>query len=400
MKIASRHRRVLDLFRFATEILGKLPRRSENWLEILVKLLAIADAFEKVFGGRARAYDEIFSRYDLSTRSSETFVRLFFDSAMHTRFRTTRYTISEHLELIEAVAPDGEMLFFQEYRHGRPEVSSEFFFTKRFNFAAAMDSLWESYGGALYISVKGIFGGITFSRVPRRDNEVVSGRARGRIAAGLAAHAAREGEPWCTIAYGPPGTGKSSYAEAIGEATGGRLLKIDASSIAHLGVQELSFLLDALCPNFLLIDDFDRAPVDETRARLLFLFEHLKATHPRINITVTVNKPDALDEALLHSGRIDEAVNFPLPDDEERGDVLAQHLALHASRLLPGTLNAVERLTVETDGFNHADLGGLVRRLRRLSVEEALGAMKTLRDLASQAAKKSEKKPGDTPPTP
>ena len=165
---------------------------------------------------------------------------------------------------------------------------------------------------------------VTFSAVPSRRSDVISAKGKARVEHDIAGHAARKGEPWAFIAYGPPGTGKSRHVERVEQGTGGRLLKVDASSLPALGVQEVGFLLDALRPSHLLVDDFDRAPVDETRARLLFLFEHLHAAHAGTTVAVTVNDPTALDAALLRSERIDDAQEFALPDAAERADIIGQ----------------------------------------------------------------------------
>lgn len=397
-------RRALALFRFGSELLGKLPEPDDGLLGIFVKVLAAADAWEKVYGGKSTVYADIFTKYDLREKSSEPFMRLFFGSPMAKNFRLSRHGVNDHCELIEALAPDGERLFFQEHRYGRPEISAEFFHTPRFDFAVAMSTLWSSYPHGLYLSVKaGRYGSsdVTFSAVPAPRAESVSAKAAERIRDGIAEHEARAGAPWCFLAYGPPGTGKSSYVAGLAAATGGRLLKLDAASPPHLGVQEIGFLLDALAPQYLLIDDFDRAPVEETRARLLYLFEHLHAAHAGVTIAVTVNDASKLDEAMLRSERIDEAVEFALPDVEERRDVVGRLVEIH----VPGKLDvdAIAHVVASTDGFNHADLAALVRRFKMKPVTVAIADMLRLRTLAAACGKSDkpgETKPSGSPPTP
>lgn len=381
---ATKYRRALSLFRLGTNLLGKLPRQGDGPLDLLVKLLAIADSVDKTYGGKSTVYENIFSKYDLRERNNGPFVRLFFGTNMSSSFEIHRHGISEHFELIEAVDQRGERLFFQEYRYNRPEVSDEFFYTPGFDFGAAVHALWARYPTGMYLSIKPPRGGwgsqdVTFCAVPPPRGDIISSAALERIECDVEAHRSRAGEPWALIAYGPPGTGKSSYAVAMARATGGRLLKMDASSLPLLGVQDIGFLLDVLRPTFLLIDDFDRAPVEETRARVLFLFEHLHNAHAGVTVAVTVNDVGALDAALLRSERIDEAKEFTLPDDAERRDVLERLLLKRPD----------EDLVTATEGFNHADLAGLVRRLRREGQESALAAMRKLRDLAEKANKKN-----------
>ncbi|WP_437309966.1 AAA family ATPase [Sorangium sp. So ce388] len=363
---------MLSLFRFGTELLGKLPARGDGIAGTLVKGLAIADAWEGVYGGKSSVYTSIFSRYDLRERTSEPFVKLFFGTSLGSSYKVRRIGVSEHLEMIEAVASDGERLFFQEHRYGRPEVSSEFFHTPRFDFAGVMSVLWDKYRDGLYLSlVPGRHGyghEVTFCGLSADPTVGRSRKAADRITA-LAESLSKA--PRTLLLYGPPGTGKTSLVSGVARLAGGRLLKIDAASLPQIGVQELGFLLEALRPRFLLIDDYDRAPVDEARARLLFMFERLKTMGP--SVFVTVNDVTKLDQALLRSGRIDEAIELGLPDGEERADIL-------------GRLGLGLDLVQATEGFNHADLDALAQRSSGTSVASALAGMQRLRALAQQVA--------------
>lgn len=392
-------RNALALFRLGTDLVGKLPRRGDGPLDVLVKLLAVADSIDKVYGGKSTVYDGFFARFNLQERTSEPFVRLFFGTKMASGFKIRRYGISEHYELIEAEFR-GERLFFQEMRYGRPEISGDFFHSPGFDFAAAMSALWAGYPHGLFLSVKPNKGGwgmeVTFSAMAAPQAELVSHKAARRIAEGAAAWRARAGTPWCFLAYGPPGTGKTGYVRGLAEVAGGRLLKLDASSLPRLGVQELTFLLDALAPSFLLVDDFDLAPVEEVRPRLLYLFEHLHGVHNGVTVAITVNDAAKLDEAMLRSERIDEAEEFVLPDAGERADILGRLTALH----VPDKLDAdhLAELVTATEGFNHADLAALVRRFKTKVVAAALRDVQKLRALAAASAKKDEKGPDSGSP--
>lgn len=378
------YRRILALFQLGSELLGKIPKTGDSPLEVLAKLLAMGQAAEKVYGGKSTVYADIFARYDLRERTSAPFVQLFFSSSMARGLKQRRHGVSEHLELIEVETADGERVFFQELRYSRPEVSADFFHTPGFNFKAALDRLWKAFPHGMYLSTRPLrYGGsepaFTALSAPRKDP--ITSKARDRITAAAEMHRAREGEPYCFIAYGPPGTGKTQYAVGLCKAIGARLLLVDASALPQIGVQELGFLLDAVCPGFLLIDDFDRAPIEETRARVLFLFKHFKDAHRDMTAAVTVNDPTKLDEALLRSERIDEAEAFDLPDLAERRELLG--LLMAAPRFDSADKDA---LADETEGFSQADLGGLVRRAHREPGAAALVAMKRLRALAGRAA--------------
>ena len=52
-------RSFMRAFRFGTELLGKLPSSRDSVLEIFVKLLAVADVTEKIYGRRKSTYDDV-----------------------------------------------------------------------------------------------------------------------------------------------------------------------------------------------------------------------------------------------------------------------------------------------------------------------------------------------------
>jgi SpoVK/Ycf46/Vps4 family AAA+-type ATPase len=191
------------------------------------------------------------------------------------------------------------------------------------------------------------------------------------------------------LAHGAPGTGKSSHFELLAAMQRMRLLKIDATSFPLLGVQEFGLLLEALRPDMLLIDDVDRAPADAVRSRMLFMFEQLR--HSIRLIAITANDPTKFDSALLRSERIDDAIEFSLPDREEREEIIRTSKHVRVAD--------VPRLVDATGEFNCADIAGLVRRLRYQTVEDALACVGRLRALAAKAEGQMTSK-GDPPSSP
>lgn len=388
------YRRAITLFRLGSELVGKIPKREDGVFEILAKLLAMADAMEKTYGGKTTVYSDIFSRYDLREKTSATFIELFMATAVSRGLRLDRIGVSEHLEMIEVVTADGERLFFQEHRYNVPEVSATFFHTPGFNFAAAMTWVWDLFPGGMFLSVKSgrYEKEVTFSKMAPQRDEPISEKGSVRIAAAATAHGTHAGAPYAFIACGAPGTGKTRYVRALAEACALRLLKIDAAALPLLGVQEMGFLVEMLAPGLVLIDDFDRAPIEETRARVLFLFEDLMERRNLV-VAVTANDATKLDAAIFRSKRIGNAEAFELPDVEERTDLLGK---LGAKHHLSFDIAAV---ATTTDGFSHDDLSGLMERASREPMPEAIAAMVRLRDLAAKAVGGSNAaKPGDSKP--
>lgn len=376
------YRFVLTVLRFASDISGKLPARGDGPLQLLVKLLAIADSAEKTWGRRASS--PLLDLHDVRERSSAAFTKLFWETDLHRAFAIRRLGGDPHHEFIEARAPNGERLFFQEYRYNRIEISPEFWHTPRFDFEGTLAALWDGYPDGLYLAIEpGEHGAreVKFCAAPPLQGTLWSRVAEERLARHVARHRTYVAASIhrCYLALGPPRCGKTSFAIRLARAFGGRLLNLDASSLPRLSVREIGFLLDALAPQFLVIDDFDVAPEEGTAARLRFLLAHLKATRPECCIVITVNDASKLDPALLQSGRIDEPIDFDLPGDNERAELLDKLLQHH------GVTADLAGLITATAGYSHAALGDLVERLRWESLDDVLRSVNRLRDLAAAA---------------
>lgn len=389
-------RSTLTWLRFGSEILGKLPRRGDSIPELLAKTLALADSAQKVFGARDARYRRLTEHGALHERTSETFTRLFFATALKERFALTRTAVDEHLDFVEAQAPDGTKLVFQERRYGStPEIDPEFFHSPAFDFKAAVDLLWASAPHGLLLGIGlGRYGygrETTVSALPPVAAEAQSRKARERLASVVAAHRlfVETGIHRTYLLVGPRGTGKTSFATHFARAFegGGRLLQLDAASLPLATPQELGFLLDILRPAFLVVNDLDRAPIEAVSARMLFLLEMVKASHRETTVVLTVNDPTKLDSAMLRSQRIDIPVDFNVPDAEEREELLK----LFAGWLPPET---TARLVAGSAGWTHAYVVGLSERLNALHTLEspatALAAVKRLWDLAEASEQKDQ----------
>ena len=60
---------------------------------------------------------------------------------------------------------------------------------------------------------------------------------------------------------------------------------------------------------------------------MLELLNQLDGFSPNddIKVIAATNRPDILDPALLRSGRLDRKIEFPLPNEESRGQILQIH---------------------------------------------------------------------------
>jgi len=73
--------------------------------------------------------------------------------------------------------------------------------------------------------------------------------------------------------------------------------------------------------------DSDKSGDREVQRTMLELLNQLDgfSSDDRIKVMAATNRPDILDPALLRSGRLDRKVEFPLPDEEGRANILRIH---------------------------------------------------------------------------
>ncbi len=127
--------------------------------------------------------------------------------------------------------------------------------------------------------------------------------------------------------YGPPGTGKTHTIHYLAEALKGHTtLLVTAEQVGLLG--EYMALARLLQPSMVVIEDVDLIARDRTTMgspceevllnKLLNEMDGLR-TDAEILFVLTTNRPEALEAALAsRPGRVDQAIEFPLPDIEGR----------------------------------------------------------------------------------
>jgi hypothetical protein len=130
--------------------------------------------------------------------------------------------------------------------------------------------------------------------------------------------------------YGPPGTGKTHTIHYLARALEGHTtLLITAEQVALLS--EYMTLARLLQPSMVIMEDVDLVARDRTEMgvceevilnKLLNEMDGLKE-EADILFILTTNRPEALERALAsRPGRIDQAIEFPLPDDEGRAKLV------------------------------------------------------------------------------
>ncbi|WP_437298595.1 AAA family ATPase [Sorangium sp. So ce426] len=179
------------------------------------------------------------------------------------------------------------------------------------------------------------------------------------------------------LLYGPPGTGKTLTAMYLA----GQMRERTTLLVTGLGVKllkEACAMARSLQPSLVVLEDVDIIAQDresaDTSCRSPLLFDLLNqmdglAEDTDVIFVLTTNRPQALEPALAaRPGRIDLAVEIPLPDADCRRQLLALYgrgLSLEGDDLAP--------LIARTEGVSAAFIRELLRRAALFAADAGRG---------------------------
>jgi cell division protease FtsH len=173
--------------------------------------------------------------------------------------------------------------------------------------------------------------------------------------------------------YGPPGTGKTHTLHYLaGKLKGHTTLLISAEQVGLLA--EYMTLARLLQPSIVVIEDADLIARERTQMggpceeillnKLLNEMDGLKE-QADILFILTTNRPESLEAALTaRPGRIDQAIEFPLPDDEGREKLV--RLYSQGAELTDETIQAIVK---RTERVSPAFIKELMRRSLQFHLE-------------------------------
>ena len=175
--------------------------------------------------------------------------------------------------------------------------------------------------------------------------------------------------------YGPPGTGKTHTIHYLaGALPGHTTLLISAEQVGLLA--EYMTLARLLQPSIVVVEDADLIARERTQMdsvceevllnKLLNEMDGLKE-EADILFVLTTNRPEALESALTsRPGRIDQAIEFPLPDEDGREKLIrlySQGISLNVE------LN--HAIAKRTDRVSPAFIKELMRRSVQFHLERS-----------------------------
>lgn len=173
--------------------------------------------------------------------------------------------------------------------------------------------------------------------------------------------------------YGPPGTGKTHTIHYLsGALEGHTTLLVSAEQVGLLG--EYMTLARLLQPSIVVLEDVDliardrrdmNSPCEEALLnKLLNEMDGLKE-EADILFILTTNHPETLEAALAsRPGRVDQAIEFPLPDDAGRRKLVSLY-----SQGVSLCDEVIDEAVRRTDGVSAAFIKELMRRAVQFHIE-------------------------------
>jgi len=211
------------------------------------------------------------------------------------------------------------------------------------------------------------------------------------------------------LLHGPPGTGKTLTAMYLaGKMPGRTVVLLTGQSLGAVGAS--IDLATALEPAMVVLEDVDLVALDRsyqpTNAILFELLNGMDGLDEDHDIlfVLTTNRAELLEPALAaRPGRIDQAVELPLPDADGRRRLLQLYGAG-----LDLTLGGDDALVAELDGVSPAFIRELLPRAALLAAEDTTGPLRVathhleqaLSELRRSAADMTMSLLGAVPPNP
>jgi ATP-dependent 26S proteasome regulatory subunit len=179
--------------------------------------------------------------------------------------------------------------------------------------------------------------------------------------------------------YGPPGTGKTHTIHYLAsQLPDHTTLLVTAEQVGLIG--EYFRLARFLQPSMMVIEDVDLIARERTQMRTGFeevllnkLLNEMDGLREdsEVLFILTTNRPDQIEPALVsRPGRIDQAIEFPLPDEEGR----AKLTKLYA-RDLQISDELLDLIVRRTKGVSAAFIKELMRRCAQFQIEASGGKL-------------------------
>lgn len=378
--IPKKAKKVLHL---ATAIVDRIPKRGDSTLQKVVKLMSIADAVEGTMRIKSTEIASIVERLDLGSTTNTVFPSMFFGTKLQEQFELKRYNLDGNLVIEATHQQHGKLLFIERWEK---QYSPTFYHSKGLDFEKLLQQTWDLYDGRLQFEItwnKSVY--TSFSTVPNplfgidaeRMEKLVARHRRYQL----------DGMSRAYMFYGAPGTGKTSFAMAFADRIGNRILRIDARSFSSITVSEIIFIIDALKPDFIMVDDVDKADVNHSLPTILGILQELKMHKTKTSLLLTANVVASFDHGLLRPGRIDTWMTFETPNADERRRIIKGYMS-EANVVISDDI--IENFVMITADLTQDYLREIAQRLKYEEVDDIVDVIMSMRKLLKKPTLKEK----------
>jgi adenylate kinase family enzyme len=377
-------KRFSHYLKVATDIIPKLPNSSDpTWMKA-IKIIGVADSFNKIGAVEKNKLSSFFDQLDVKSVTNQQIVDMFFSTNLGAKFQTETILLDTYTSVIIAHHNKIGTLYFVDYSGGtKPRPSATFHVSSKFNFIELSNLLWALYEGRIYIEMVSVpdhwMLHTLYSAIPKLTMPLF-GAANNRLEQLVSKHFQYKKDKLqrTYLFVGTPGSGKSTMATRMADRCGTRILQIDSTALANIGQHEMDFLIENLKPDFIIFDDLDKVDLAKCLPTVLLILSNMKV-HTDVGVIITVNDPTKLNDAILRPERIDEVEIFDQSDiDNEL--ILKGYLEHFGVNLAEDN---IALLLKESKSYSAVWMRELALRAKYESVDAAVHSMNRLKNLAN-----------------